>query len=274
MSCPGSSRYWLTTTPDRTVPLMTPLLQDRTALITGATSGIGEAIARRFAVEGARVIISGRSQERAQQIIEDLHSEEHRADFVAVDLAAPADALRQFADQAVRVADGQIDILVLNAGVYPVGPTESLADEDLDALLAINIRAPHVLVGALAPTMADRGHGTIIVVSSWMALVGTPGSAMYTATKAADEQLARAWAAEYGPQGVRVNALAPGVTLTPGNSAYREVLDTMTAATPKGSVVTPEQIADGAAFLASEQATALHGSTLLMDGGITTTRLG
>ena len=249
-------------------------LNGKVAVITGATSGIGEAIARRFAAEGAHVIISGRNHTRARQIIDDLRGKGQQADFVAVDLAAPADSLRRFAEQAANVAGGEIDVLVLNAGIYPVGPTENLPDDDLDALLAVNVRAPHVLAGTLAPAMADRGHGVIIVITSWMALLGTPNSAMYTATKAADEQLARSWAAEYGPRGVRVNALAPGVTLTPGNSAYRTILDTMTAATPNGSVVTPEQIADAATFLASDQAAAMHGSTLLIDGGITTTRLG
>jgi NAD(P)-dependent dehydrogenase (short-subunit alcohol dehydrogenase family) len=271
-SCPGRTRYWLRATPGVIVPVMTTL-HGQNALITGATSGIGEAIARRFAAGGANVIISGRSQSRASQIISDLRATGQRAEFVAVDLEAPPEALRRFAAQAEHAAGGKIDVLVLNAGIYPVGPTEDVSDTDLDALLNVNIRAPHVLVGALAPAMAERGRGTIIVITSWMALVGTPDSAIYTATKAADEQLARSWAAEYGPRGVRVNALAPGVTLTPGNAAYREALDAMTAATPKGNIVTPDQIADGAAFLASEQAAALHGSTLLMDGGMTTTRL-
>ena len=252
---------------------MTTPLHGQNALITGATSGIGEAIARRFAADGANVVISGRSEQRAGRIISDLRAEGRQAQFLPVDLAASPGALREFAGQAQRALGGRIDCLVLNAGIYPVGPTEGVIDRDLDALLAVNIRAPHVLVGALAPPMADRGRGTIIVITSWMALVGSPGSALYTATKAADEQLARAWAAEYGPRGVRVNALAPGVTLTPGNESFREVLDAMTAATPKGDVVTPDQIAAGAAFLASDQAVALHGSTLLMDGGMTTTRL-
>ena len=243
-------------------------LEGRVALVTGGSAGIGLATARRFVEEGAQVFITGRDQMKLDSavLVVGKNSVGIRAD------SADLKALEFVFDQIKRKA-GRLDVLVLNAGIYPVGPTESVSDTDLDALLNVNIRAPHVLVGALAPAMADRGRGTIIVITSWMALVGTPDSAIYTATKAADEQLARSWAAEYGPRGVRVNALAPGVTLTPGNAAYREALDAMTAATPKGNIVTPDQIADGAAFLASQQAAALHGSTLLMDGGMTTTRL-
>ena len=96
---------------------------------------------------------------------------------------------------------------------------------------------------------------------------------MYTATKAADEQLTRSWSAEYGQRGVRVNAVAPGVTLTPGNEAARVVLDALTAATPAGSVVQPQDIADGVLFLASDQARMVHGVTLYVDGGISATKL-
>jgi len=119
-------------------------------------------------------------------------------------------------------------------------------------MLAVNVRAPHVLVAAIAPAMADRGSGAIVNIGSWMAQVGSPFAAMYIATKAADEQLTRSWAAEYGPSGVHVNIVAPGVTLTPGNEAHRPVLDQMTAGTPAGVVVQPEDIADGVVFLVSD----------------------
>lgn len=141
-------------------------------------------------------------------------------------------------------------------------------------MLAVNVRAPHVLVGALAPAMAERGSGAVVTIGSWMAQVGSPLAAMYTATKAADEQLTRTWAAEFGPSGVRFNPVAPGVTLTPGNEAHRPMLDHLTAGTPKGSVVLPEDIADGVVFLVSDAARAIHGITLYVDGGITATRLG
>ena len=141
-------------------------------------------------------------------------------------------------------------------------------------MLAVNIRAPHVLVAAIAPAMAEQGAGTIVNVGSWMAQVGTPFAAMYTATKAADEQLTRAWAAEFGPRGVRVNSLAPGVTLTPGNEAARAVLDQMATGTPAGVVAQPEDIANGVAFLVCDDAAMIHGITLYVDGGISATRMG
>jgi NAD(P)-dependent dehydrogenase (short-subunit alcohol dehydrogenase family) len=139
-------------------------------------------------------------------------------------------------------------------------------------MLAVNIRAPHVLVAAGAPAMAERGSGVIINIGSWMARVGSPFAAMYTATKAADEQLTRSWAAEYGPRGVRVNTVAPGATLTPGNEAARAVLDAMTATTPAGVVVRPHDVARGVLYLASDDAAVVHGITLSVDGGITATR--
>ncbi|SDQ13838.1 SDR family NAD(P)-dependent oxidoreductase [Quadrisphaera sp. DSM 44207] len=189
------------------------------------------------------------------------------------DLAGSHQELRAFAAEATRVLGGRVDVLVNNAGLYPVPATEDLTDADLDALLAVNVRAPHVLVAALAPAMAARGHGVVVTTSSCMARVGSPFGAMYTATKAADEQLTRAWAAEYGPRGVRVNAVAPGVTLTPGNAAHHAVLDAMAAATPAGVVVRPEDVAAGVVHLASDDAAVVHGTVLSVDGGIGATRL-
>jgi NAD(P)-dependent dehydrogenase (short-subunit alcohol dehydrogenase family) len=170
------------------------------------------------------------------------------------------------------VLGGRVDILVNNAGLYPATATADLPDGDLDAMLAVNIRAPHVLAGAIAPAMAERGSGVIVNIGSWMAQVGSPFAAMYTATKAADEQLTRSWAAEYGPRGVRVNAVAPGATLTPGNEAHRAMLDAMTAATPAGVVIQPDDIAQAVLYLASDATAMVHGITLYVDGGISATR--
>ena len=251
-----------------------PLLPGTTAIVTGSTSGIGAAIASTLARAGAHVVLSGRDAARGRAVADEIAAAGGRADVVAVDLAGGYADLRAFTTEATAALGGRVDLLVLNAGVYPVTATDQLPDAELDAMLAINIRAPHVLVGELAPAMAQRGAGAIVVIGSWMASVGSHYGAMYTATKAADEQLARSWAAEYGRRGVRVNALAPGVTLTPGNESAREALDALTAGTPDGEVIMPQDIADGVLFLASDAARRIHGTTLYVDGGITTTMLG
>jgi len=248
-------------------------LSGRTAVVTGSTSGIGAAIARTLASQRARVVVSGRDTARGEALVKEVEGAGGSAAFVAVDLGGSYGQLRAFAAEAAAALGGRVDILVNNAGIYPATLTEDLSDADLDAMLAINVRAPHVLVAQLAPAMAGRGSGAIVNIGSWMARVGSPFAAMYTATKAADEQLTRAWAAEYGPRGVRVNALAPGATLTPGNEASRPVLDAMTATTPAGVVVQPQDIADGVLYLVSDEARMVHGITLYVDGGITATRL-
>ncbi len=258
---------------DRTRTDPTTRLTGRTAIVTGSTSGIGAAIARTLASEGAHVVVSGRDVARGRAAVKEVREAGGRADFVAADLAGTYEQLRAFVAEATSTLGGRVDILVNNAGIYPATLTEDLPDADLDAMLAVNVRAPHVLVGATAPAMAERGSGVIITIGSWMARVGSPFAAMYSATKAADEQLTRSWAAEYGPRGVRVNTVAPGATLTPGNEAARAVLDAMTAGTPAGVVVRPEDIARGVLYLASDDAVMVHGSTLAVDGGISATRL-
>ena len=249
-------------------------LAGRTALVTGSTSGIGAAVARTLAAQGAHVAVSGRDAGRGAAVVREITDQGGRADFVPADLGGSYADLRAFAAEAVALLGGRIDILVNNAGVYPATLTEDLPDADLDTMLAVNVRAPHVLVAELAPAMAGRGSGAIVTIGSWMARLGSPFAAMYSATKAADEQLTRAWAAEYGPRGVRVNTVAPGATLTPGNEAARPVLDRMTAGTPAGVVVMPDDIARAVLFLASDDAAMVHGSTLAVDGGITATRMG
>ncbi|MEV5780940.1 SDR family NAD(P)-dependent oxidoreductase [Streptomyces sp. NPDC048448] len=247
-------------------------LTGRTAVVTGSTSGIGEAIARVLAAEGAHVVVSGRQRTSGERVVKEIVGAGGRADFVAADLAGGYEQLRAFAAQATEVLGGRVDILVNNAGIYPATLTEDLPDTDLDAMLAVNIRAPHVLVAAIAPAMAERGAGAIVTIGSWMARLGTPYGAMYSATKAADEQLTRSWAAEYGPRGVRVNTVAPGATLTPGNERARAELDAMTATTPAGVVVRPEDIAKAVLYLAGDDAAMVHGVTLYVDGGISATR--
>jgi NAD(P)-dependent dehydrogenase (short-subunit alcohol dehydrogenase family) len=256
----------------RTSPEALPLA-GRSAVVTGSTSGIGAAIARLLAARGAHVVVSGRDTRRGDDVVNAIRAAAGQAHFVTADLAGDAAAVRDFAARARTAAGGQVDILVNNAGIYPATLTPDLPDDDLNAMLAVNIRAPHVLVAQIAPGMVERGSGVIVTIGSWMASVGSPFAALYTATKAADEQMTRTWAAEFGPRGVRVNAVAPGVTLTPGNEKDLPVIERMTTSTPAGKPVSPEDIAFAVAFLASDEARMIHGTTLYVDGGITATRL-
>ncbi|MGW6442765.1 SDR family NAD(P)-dependent oxidoreductase [Lentzea sp. NPDC055074] len=235
------------------------------ALITGSTSGIGAATARALAATGARLVITGRDRAKGTALAGELG-----AVFLPSELTAPPAELRAFAARALDALDGRLDLLVNNAAICPPVSTPALTDDQLDATLAVNVRAPHVLVAATVPGMVERGSGTVITIGSWMASTGTPFAALYSASKAAEEQLTRSWAAEFGPHGVRVAGIAPGVTRDdePEGIAAR-----MVAATPARRPVTTRAIAQAVVWLASPAAEFVHGTTIAVDGGIGTTRL-
>ncbi|SEQ73482.1 SDR family NAD(P)-dependent oxidoreductase [Microlunatus flavus] len=249
-------------------------LAGRTAVVTGSSAGIGEAVARVLASSGATVVVTAREADRASGVVRSIEAAGGTARALTVDLGGSYADLRRFAAEATDVLGGRVDVLVNNAGIYPVGPTEALADDDLDALLAVNVRAPHVLVGALAPAMAERGDGVVVNIGSWMARVGVPAMAMYPATKAAIEQLTRGWAAEYGPRGVRVVGVAPGATSTRGNADYPEAMDQLARATVAGTPVRPVDVAYAVRFLVSDEGRFVQGSSVDVDGGLVGARLG
>ncbi|MFJ3380298.1 SDR family NAD(P)-dependent oxidoreductase [Curtobacterium sp. NPDC090217] len=241
--------------------------------MTGASSGIGEAIARELAAAGLIVAVAGRDEARTRAVAIDIERQGGRAVPLVADLSGSPEEVRALAADAIEQLGGHLDVLVNNAGVYPGGPTESLSDDTVEALLATNIRAPHVLVAALVPSMVSRGGGNIVNIGSWMARVGVPFMALYPATKAAVEQLTRAWAAEYGQRGIRVVTVAPGATATPGNADSADVLAAMTQGTPAGRPVQPVDIARAVRWVVSDDAAFVNGGTIDVDGGIASTRM-
>jgi NAD(P)-dependent dehydrogenase (short-subunit alcohol dehydrogenase family) len=245
---------------------MTTDLTGSTALVTGGTSGIGRATALALARLGAHVVLSGRDATRGEKAVEAIRAEGGRADFVAADLADEASA-RQVAKRATELGGGHVDILVNNAGIFPFGPTQDATEADFDAVYALNVKVPFFLVAELAPAMAKRGHGAVVNVSTMVAEFGAEGMALYGSSKAALVLLTKSWAAEYGPAGVRVNAVSPGPTRTEGTAAMGEALDQLAAAAPGGRPGLPEEIAAAITYLVSDAASFVHGAVLPVDGG-------
>jgi NAD(P)-dependent dehydrogenase (short-subunit alcohol dehydrogenase family) len=241
-------------------------LRGKTALVTGGTSGIGRATAEAFAREGAEVIVSGRDERRGAEVVAAIAKNGESARFVRADLS-DLGSVKELAAQALSNGHAGVDILVNNAGSFAFGPTESFPLDDFEAMFATNVRAPFFLTAALAPEMAKRGGGKVINVSTMAAHVGLPGGAAYGASKAALELLTKSWAAEYGPQGVNVNAIAPGPIRTPGTEAMGEGFEQIVATVPAGRAGEAAEIAAAAVFLASSDAGYIHGATLIVDGG-------
>ena len=241
-------------------------LTGSTALVTGGNSGIGRAAALALARLGAHVVLSGRDAPRGQQVVAEIRAAGGQADFAAADLADEASA-RQLAWTATELGGGHVDILVNNAGIFPFGPTHEVSEADFDRVYAVNVKAPFFLVAELAPAMAKRGHGAIINIGTMVAQFGAAEMALYGSSKAALVLLTKSWAAEYGPAGVRVNAVSPGPTRTEGTAAMGEALDQLAAAAPGGRPGLPEEIAAAITYLASDAASFVHGAVLPVDGG-------
>jgi NAD(P)-dependent dehydrogenase (short-subunit alcohol dehydrogenase family) len=233
----------------------------RTALVTGATSGIGRAAALKLAQDGFKVLVHGRDAERGAAVVKEIENAGGSAEFFAADLTDVA-AVRQLAE-----AVGDVDVLVNNAGFSWFGPTADLESDTFDGLFAANVRSAYFLTAAIAPKMAERGRGTVINLGSMAGQIGLAGGAAYSATKAALAALTRSWAAEYSPAGVRVNTIAPGPVYSAGSS--RESLTALGKTTLLSRTAEAEEIGAVIAFLASPAAGYLTGAVIPVDGGRT-----
>ncbi|GFG50053.1 short-chain dehydrogenase [Mycolicibacterium agri] len=240
--------------------MSTPLAGSR-ALITGATSGIGKAIAVALAGLGAQVIAHGRDADRGAQTVEAIEKRGGKARFIAADLTEP-DSVRRLAAEA-----GPVDILVNNAGIYEFGATPDTDDKTFDRHVNINLRAPYILAQQLIPPMAARGTGVVVNLSTLAASVPARQAGIYGATKAGLELLTRVWADEFGRSGVRVNAVAAGPTETPGTAVTPGLAEGLATTTALGRVASAEEIANVVAFLVTPAASYVNGAVVAVTGG-------
>lgn len=248
-------------------------LSGRAAIVTGSSRGIGRAIAVRLAEAGARVVISSRKEPACASVAEEINRAhgETRAVAVAANISSKED-LKRLVDGAVS-AFGRLDIVVCNAASNPYyGPLGGISDEQFRKILDNNIVSNHWLVQMALPYLERQKGGSIVIVSSIGGLRGSPVIGAYNISKAADMQLARNLAVEFGPKGIRVNCIAPGLIRTDFARALWENPETLAGyerRTPLGRIGEPDEIAGCAVFLASPASAFMTGQTVVVDGGAT-----
>ena len=248
-------------------------LDGQVAVITGSSRGIGKAIAERLAEHGARVVISSRKAGPCDEVATAINEQygEGRAIAVPANIASKEE-LQRLVDET-NAAFGRIDILVCNAATNPyAGPMAGINDEQFGKILQNNVVSNHWLIQMVAPQMLERKAGSVIIVSSIGGLRGNALIGAYNISKAADMQLARNLAVEWGPSNVRVNCIAPGLVQT-DFAKYLwenpELLKQVTDPAPLKRIGQPDEIAGAAVYLASPASSYMTGQTLVVDGGIT-----
>ena len=248
-------------------------LSGQVAIITGSSRGIGRAIAERMAEHGARVVISSRKLQACEEVVQAINAKHGagRAVAIAANISSKDDLALLV--QQTQQQLGPVDVLVCNAASNPYyGPQAGITDEQFRKILDNNIVANHWLIGMVAPQMIERKSGSIIIVSSIGGLRGSPVIGAYCISKAADMQLARNLAVEYGPHNVRVNCIAPGLIKTDFARALWEDADMLKermSTTPMRRIGEPDEIAGAAVFLASQAGSYVTGQSLVVDGGVT-----
>lgn len=246
-------------------------LAGKTAVVTGASRGIGEAIARRLAEHGAAVVVSSRKIDACETVSRSINDATGRNAAVAVAAnIARKDDLSVLVEKA-NAAFGKVDILVSNAAINPYfGPSAGLSDEIFDKILTANVKASHWLAQRVLPQMTERRDGSIIIISSIGAFIGSPTIGAYAISKAADLQLARNLAVEYGPFNVRVNCLCPGIVRTHFAEALwkdPKIEASIAKTLPLRRFGEPDDIAGAAVFLASPAGRWMTGQSIVVDGG-------
>jgi NAD(P)-dependent dehydrogenase (short-subunit alcohol dehydrogenase family) len=246
-------------------------LSGKTAIVTGSSRGIGRAIAELYARAGARVVVSSRKLDACEKVADAIRKEGGEAIAIACNISDKSQ-IQHLVEQA-EAAYGPTDILVCNAAVNPFyGPMSKLPDDAFTKVLDVNIRSNVWLVNKVAPGMADRGGGAIVIISSIAGLTGSRMLGAYAISKAADLQLARNLALEWGKQGIRVNCIAPGLVKTDFAKALwdnPETLKWALASSPLNMIGEPQDIAGAALLLASPAGRFITGTTIVIDGGAT-----
>jgi NAD(P)-dependent dehydrogenase (short-subunit alcohol dehydrogenase family) len=247
-------------------------LTGKVAVVTGSSRGIGRASAELLAQMGAKVVISSRKADACEVVAKGIRDAGGDAHVIACNIARKDEVERLIKDANAHY--GKIDIMVCNAAVNPhYGPIASLSDEAFDKIMGSNVKSNIWLCNLVMPQMAERGGGSVIIISSIGGLRGSTTIGMYGISKAADFALARTLAGEWGPQKVRINCIAPGLVKTDFARALWEdeaMLSRRTATTPLRRIGEPDEIAGAVAYLGSDASTFMTGQTIVIDGGVTT----